>query len=148
MSAQTVLRIETALAKASMDRTLRRDPKNRDHKMTREARGGLAPNFYLNRYFTAMGAPAFSELNVANPDFFKQVNAVIDSESLDALKTYASLAPARRDGALALQAVRGRQLQDAAIPHRAGGRSRPAGSAAWMRPMAPWAKRWGRNMWK
>ena len=33
-SAQTVLRIETALAKASMDRTLRRDPKNRDHKMT------------------------------------------------------------------------------------------------------------------
>jgi putative endopeptidase len=32
-SAQAVLRIETALAKASMDRTLRRDPKNRDHKM-------------------------------------------------------------------------------------------------------------------
>src|ERR1700723_2159675 len=29
-SAQTVLRIETALAKASMDRTARRDPKNRD----------------------------------------------------------------------------------------------------------------------
>src|ERR1700740_1496956 len=34
-SAQTVLRIETALAKASMDRTARRDPKTRDHKMTR-----------------------------------------------------------------------------------------------------------------
>jgi len=31
-SAQTVLRIETALAKAAMDRTLRRDPKTRDHK--------------------------------------------------------------------------------------------------------------------
>ena len=33
-SAQTVLRIETALAKAAMDRTARRDPKTRDHKMT------------------------------------------------------------------------------------------------------------------
>src|SRR5258707_11598225 len=32
-SAQTVLRIETALAKASMDRTVRRDPKVRDHKL-------------------------------------------------------------------------------------------------------------------
>src|SRR6202042_3900639 len=34
-SAQTVLRIETALAKASMDRTERRKPENRDHKMSR-----------------------------------------------------------------------------------------------------------------
>src|SRR5437588_5711942 len=32
-SADSVMKIETELAKASMDRTLRRDPKNRDHKM-------------------------------------------------------------------------------------------------------------------
>jgi putative endopeptidase len=87
-SAQTILRIETGLAKASMDRTLRRDPKNRDHKMTREDATALASNFYLARYFKAAGAPEFSELNVGNPEFFKQVNTVIDSESLDALKTY------------------------------------------------------------
>ncbi len=89
-SAQTVLRIETALAKAEMDRTQRRDPKNRDHKMTRDAAVSLAPNFYLTRYFSAMGAPTFSDLNVTNPDFFKQVNGVLESESLDALKTYVS----------------------------------------------------------
>jgi putative endopeptidase len=89
-SAQTVLRIETALAKASMDRTLRRDPKNRDHKMTLDAAVDLAPNFYLKRYFSDMGAPSFSELNVSNPEFFKQVNAVLGSESLDNLKTYVS----------------------------------------------------------
>jgi putative endopeptidase len=87
-SAQTVLRIETALAKAEMDRTLRRDPKNRDHKMTRDAALSLAPNFYLARYFSAVGTPAFSELNVVNPEFFKQVNGVIESESLESLKTY------------------------------------------------------------
>jgi putative endopeptidase len=89
-SAQSVLRIETALAKASMDRTARRDPKNRDHKMTRDEAVALGPNFYLNRYFVAVGAPNFTQLNVTNPDFFKQVNGVLDTESLDALKTYVS----------------------------------------------------------
>jgi len=89
-SAQTVLRIETALAQASMDRTLRRDPKNRDHKMTREEAVALGPNFYLNRYFAAIGAPDFKQLNVTNPDFFKQVNATLESESLASLKTYVS----------------------------------------------------------
>ena len=33
-SADTVLKIETDLAKAFMERTLRRDPKNSDHKMS------------------------------------------------------------------------------------------------------------------
>jgi putative endopeptidase len=89
-SAQTVLRIETALAKNSMDRTLRRDPKTRDHKMSREEAAALAPNFYLNRYFADIEAPAFPELNVSNPEFFRQVNLVIESEPLDALKTYLS----------------------------------------------------------
>ena len=89
-SAQTVLRIETSLAKAAMDRTARRDPKNRDHKMSRDEAIALGPNFYLNRYFTAVGAPNFTQLNVTNPDFFKQVNGVLESESLDSLKTYVS----------------------------------------------------------
>ncbi|MEY2413154.1 MAG: putative endopeptidase [Acidobacteriaceae bacterium] len=89
-AAQTVLRIETALAKAAMDRTARRDPKNRDHKMARDQAIAIAPNFYLARYFSANGTPAFSEMNVSNPDFFKQVNAVLDSESLESLKTYVS----------------------------------------------------------
>ena len=89
-SAQTVLVIETLLAADSMDRTKRRDPKNRDHKMSRDEAAALGPNFYLNRYFTAVGAPGFTQLNVTNPDFFKQVNGVLESEPLDALKTYVS----------------------------------------------------------
>ena len=89
-SAQTVLVIETLLAADSMDRTKRRDPKNRDHKMSRDQAAALGPNFYLNRYFTAIGAPGFTQLNVTNPDFFKQVNGVLESEPLDALKTYVS----------------------------------------------------------
>jgi putative endopeptidase len=89
-SAQSVLRIETALAKASMDRTARRDPKTRDHKMTLAEAEALAPNFHLDRFFAAMDTPKFSSLNVTNPDFFKQVNSVLDTESLEALRTYVS----------------------------------------------------------
>ncbi len=87
-SAQAVLRIETALAQNSMDRTARRKPENRDHKMSREEAVALGPNFYLDEYFTKVGAPPFKEMNVTNPDFFKKVNAEIEAESLDSLKTY------------------------------------------------------------
>jgi putative endopeptidase len=86
--ADTVLRIETALAKAEMDRTSRRDPKNRDHKMSRNDAVSLASNFYLERYFRDVNAPKFAQLNVGNPEFFKQINAVLESESLDSLKIY------------------------------------------------------------
>jgi endothelin-converting enzyme/putative endopeptidase len=89
-SAQTVLSVETLLAVYSMDRTKRRDPKNRDHKMGRDEAVALGSNFSLNRYFAAVGAPNFSELNVVNPDFFKEVNGVLEAEPLDSLKTYAA----------------------------------------------------------
>ncbi|HEY6253695.1 MAG TPA: M13 family metallopeptidase [Candidatus Angelobacter sp.] len=89
-NAATVLKIETELAKAAMDRTLRRDPKNLDHKMTIAAIGAQAPNFHLDRYFVASGAPAFKELNVANPDFFKSVSSVIETTPLDEWKIYLS----------------------------------------------------------
>ena len=87
-SAQTVLTVETLLAADSMDRTKRRDPKNRDHKMTRDEAVALAPDFYLNRYFAGVGAPTFTTVNVANPDFFTQVNGVMAVLPLDSLKTY------------------------------------------------------------
>jgi putative endopeptidase len=87
-SAQTVLLVETQLAADSMDRTKRRDPKNRDHKMTRAEAVALAPQFDLNRYFTTVGAPGFTELNVTNPDFFQQVNGALAALSLESMKTY------------------------------------------------------------
>ena len=87
-SAQTVLMIETLLAADSMERTKLRDPKNRDHKMSREEAVALAPEFNLNRYFTAVGAPNFTTMNVSTPDFFRQVNGVVAAMPLDSLKTY------------------------------------------------------------
>jgi len=86
--AKTVLSTETGLAKASMDRTLRRDPKNRDHAMTVADIAAAAPNFDLNAYFADNGSPKVSSLNVGNPEFFKQVNDQIAATSLDDWKTY------------------------------------------------------------
>ncbi len=86
--AKTVLAVEIGLAKASMDRTERRDPKNRDHLMKTTEAESLAPNFDLTQYFAQSGAPKFTILNVGNPNFFKQVNEQLDSVSLADWKTY------------------------------------------------------------
>src|SRR5664279_1276617 len=72
--AKTVLAVETGLAQSSMDRTARRDPKTRDHKMTVKEIAAAAPNFDLTAYFASNGSPKFATLNVGNPDFFKPVS--------------------------------------------------------------------------
>jgi predicted metalloendopeptidase len=86
--AQTVLDIETKLANATLERVKMRDPKSRDHKMAVSELSTLAPNFEFSRYFQSRGAPAFNEVNVAPPDFFKQVNDVLSSVPLEDWKTY------------------------------------------------------------
>jgi len=86
--AKTVLAVETGLARVSMDRTQRRDPKTRDHKMTVTEIAAAAPNFDLTAYFASNGSPKFTSLNVGNPDFFKQVNSQLDEVPVADWKTY------------------------------------------------------------
>jgi putative endopeptidase len=86
--AQAVLAIETDLAKVSLDRVKRRDPANVDHKMTRKELAALAPDFDWTAYFKAAGTPEFASLNVAWPDFFKGMNQLLETRSLDDWKAY------------------------------------------------------------
>jgi putative endopeptidase len=86
--AKTVLSVETGLAQASMDRTARRDPKTRDHKMTVAEIAAADPNFDLTLYFAENGSPKFTSLNVGNPEFFKQVNEQLKTVPLDDWKVY------------------------------------------------------------
>lgn len=86
--AKIVLAVETGLAQASMDRTIRRDPKTRDHKMTVADIAAAAPNFDLTVYFADNGSPKFTSLNVGNPDFFKQVNDQLNAVPLEDWKVY------------------------------------------------------------
>jgi len=86
--AQTVLRIETGLAKAHLDRVAMRDPKNRDNGMTLADLKQLAPAFDWDGYLTATGAPRFTRLNVTSKKFFQEGNAVVEGTSIADWKTY------------------------------------------------------------
>ena len=86
--AQAVMHIETALAKGSGDRVDRREPERIYHKMTVTEWQALTPSFNLTKYLTGMEAPPTTSLNVAEPNFFKALDAELASVSLDDLKTY------------------------------------------------------------
>jgi len=86
--AATVLRIETALAKASMTRVDRRDPYKLKHKMKVEELNGLAPKFDWKAYYREAQYPEFQVLNVDTPEFFKEVNSLLAGEPLEDWKTY------------------------------------------------------------
>jgi putative endopeptidase len=86
--ADTVLRIETALAKASLTRVERRDPQNLYHRMSRQQLQALSPSFQWNVYMAKVGLPSVTSLNVATPNFFKGMNAEIQKEPLDSWKAY------------------------------------------------------------
>ena len=86
--AQTVMEIETSLAKSSLTRVERRDPYKLFHKMTRAQLAALTPAFDWNAYLAAWGAGTLSEFNVTEPAFFQQVEALLASRSLDDWKTY------------------------------------------------------------
>jgi putative endopeptidase len=86
--AQTVMRIETALAKGSMTRVERRDPKSLDHKMTTQELEKISPDFRWQVFFTKVGLPSLTSLNVSAPHFFKAFNEEVNKETLADWKTY------------------------------------------------------------
>ncbi|MFZ0560456.1 MAG: M13 family metallopeptidase [Terriglobales bacterium] len=86
--AKVVMEIETGLAKGALDQTSRRDPQKIYHKLSSQELAALSPEFNFTQYFEGVGAPRFSSLNVVEPDFIKNMQAVIDAHSLDDWKTY------------------------------------------------------------
>jgi endothelin-converting enzyme/putative endopeptidase len=86
--AKTVMDIETGLAKGALDQTSRRDPQKIYHKLSNHELAGLNSTFNWNVYFEGVGAPRFNSLNVVEPDFIKQMQAVLEAHSLENWKTY------------------------------------------------------------
>jgi putative endopeptidase len=86
--AQTILRIETALAKGSLTQVERRDPKLLYHKMTRRELETLSPSFRWKEYFSLAGQPGLQSLNVTAPEFFKAMESTLNHEDLASWKTY------------------------------------------------------------
>jgi endothelin-converting enzyme/putative endopeptidase len=87
-NAETVMRMETALANASMTRVDRRDPYKRKNKINMADLNQLVPNFDWQAYFHAVNAPTFEIVNVAPASFFKEVNTMLMAEPLQNWKNY------------------------------------------------------------
>ena len=86
--AQTIITIETALAKASLSQTAQRDPHAIYHVMNNAALAQLTPQFSWPHYFEAMGRPEIQQLNVGMPDFMKAMNQALQQHTLDEWKVY------------------------------------------------------------
>lgn len=86
--AAAIMKLETALAKVSLDVTSQRDPHNVYHMMPNKELQALTPVFNWERFYAASGSPGFAEINVAEPEFFKGMNQVISQTDLPTIKAY------------------------------------------------------------
>jgi putative endopeptidase len=86
--ADTVMGIETALARASLSRVDRRDPYKLFHKLDAHELQALMPTFDWDRYLEAIGLRTVGTFNVAEPAFYRELDHVVDGQSLGAIKIY------------------------------------------------------------
>jgi len=86
--ATAIMKIETALAKASMTNVELRDPPAVYHPMAIADVQALTPNLSWPAYFRAVGSASLTEMNVGQPEFFKAMNGMLASVSLDDWKAY------------------------------------------------------------
>lgn len=86
--AARIMEMETALAKASLTRVERRNPHNLYHRVDLSGLQGLTPDFDWNVYVQKSGMPPQNTFNVTEPEFYKELNAQLQSASLDDIKTY------------------------------------------------------------
>ncbi len=83
-----MLTIETALAKATLDVVAKREPANLYHVMSVADLQKLTPHFNWQTYFTASRTPAFTTINVTEPEFVKAMDGLIFQTSMSDLKAY------------------------------------------------------------
>jgi putative endopeptidase len=90
--AQTVLAIETRLAKASLTVTEARNPQNLNHPMKLADLERTVPEFDFNPYLSVIKAPLHDPksdtVNVTEPRFYAELNTVLKETDLAAIKTY------------------------------------------------------------
>ncbi len=87
-AAQTIMSLETRLAKASMTRLEQRDPHKTYNKITTKGLMELSPSFNWNRYFVAQGVGDPGEINLNQPLFISEVSAVIKDIPVEVWKLY------------------------------------------------------------
>lgn len=83
-----VLKIETALAKASSSEVELRDPESNYHKMSYAQLLSDYPAVDWSTFFLTLGYPSFKEISVGQPKAIKEVENILTNYALDELKAY------------------------------------------------------------
>jgi predicted metalloendopeptidase len=86
--ATAVMALETKLAAHMLSRVQLRDPQATYHKLPRAEAAALTPGLDWAAYFAATGAPAFDEVNVTQPDFFQNLDAVLNTVAVADWRAY------------------------------------------------------------
>ncbi len=88
--AAATMKIETALATASLTRVERRDPYQTYHPMKIAEVETLAPALEIGAYLQGENLPptSLANINVSQPKFFAALQAELANQPLDALKAY------------------------------------------------------------
>ena len=86
--AETVLAIETRLAKASLTMTEQRDPQNLNHPTDVLSFSKELTHFSLADYVSAAHAPAVGKANDMEPKFFAEFNALVADTPIAQIRAY------------------------------------------------------------
>ena len=105
--AQTIMTMETQLAKASQTEVERREPKNVYHRMPQADLKTLAPNFPWEDYFTAVGLGGKGDVNVTAPGFLQGNAANASRPAHGQLEDLPALAPDQPRGTQSIDPVCG-----------------------------------------
>ncbi|GAA5179533.1 M13 family metallopeptidase [Niveibacterium umoris] len=87
-NAADVMRIETALARASLSRVDLRDPIKQHHPMDARQLQALTPHFDWSGYLAGVQLRELEQFNVTEPKFYRRLDALLTQEPLEAQKTY------------------------------------------------------------
>ena len=86
--ADTVMAIETRLAKASLTITEQRDPQNLNHPTDIAKFSSELTHFSLDEYVSAAHAPTAGKLNDMEPKFFAAFNTLVADTPVAQIRTY------------------------------------------------------------
>jgi endothelin-converting enzyme/putative endopeptidase len=87
-NADAVMKIETALATASMTRVERRDPYKNKNKIKLAELEQMVPDFDWIAYFRALKTRQFEIINVAPTSFFRELDTLLKDEPVANLRSY------------------------------------------------------------
>jgi putative endopeptidase len=85
---EVIMKIETALAKASMKKEDMRDAEKTYHKLSLTQLQKLSPGIDWSAYFTRTHAPGVKTLMVGQPAFFQALSRLLNTISLEEWKIY------------------------------------------------------------